>query len=129
MTFCGQPPAITNAEVIAPNQFYDDIAAYICNAGYESVLPKNLTCQADGTWTSEPSCTGMSSPVLNFSCYNNMLCIYFASLMRNLLWWLSENMCLAFSQSFKYVYTFELFVKTPSNCIFLYSHGFTWFHF
>ena len=50
-----------NAELIVSSTFYGDVATYICNIGYESVLPLSVECKADGTWTSEPNCASTSA--------------------------------------------------------------------
>ena len=48
VTNCGEPPSVSNAMADAPSQFYEDVASYTCNTGYESASPTNVTCQAYG---------------------------------------------------------------------------------
>ncbi|TSN12231.1 Sushi, von Willebrand factor type A, EGF and pentraxin domain-containing protein 1 [Bagarius yarrelli] len=54
---CGPPPIVENAVSLPADESYQSVVMYICNTGMNLIGPQNLTCQADGTWSSPaPTC-------------------------------------------------------------------------
>ena len=55
---CGAPPAAdSNGAVLAlATTTFGSVATYTCNSGYNLVGSTTLTCQADETWGSAPTC-------------------------------------------------------------------------
>ncbi|XP_019620833.1 PREDICTED: uncharacterized protein LOC109467329 [Branchiostoma belcheri] len=61
---CPVLSAPTNGAVTGTN-FYQDVATFTCDTGYDLVGSSSLTCQADTTWSgASPTCTGMTCPLL-----------------------------------------------------------------
>ena len=57
---CGQPPDVPNATFTLEGLFYEDIAFYSCDPGFEvsdGVADWNITCQSDDTWSAGSSCS------------------------------------------------------------------------
>ncbi|XP_035690034.1 P-selectin-like [Branchiostoma floridae] len=51
--------------VMTGGNFYQDIARFTCNSGYDRVGTASLTCQADRTWNGiAPTCTRVQCPSL-----------------------------------------------------------------
>ncbi|KAI5629830.1 sushi, von Willebrand factor type A, EGF and pentraxin domain-containing protein 1 isoform X1 [Silurus asotus] len=56
-TSCGPPPVVENAASLPTGESYQSNVTYICNTGMNLIGPQNVTCQADGTWSSPaPTC-------------------------------------------------------------------------
>ncbi len=68
---CDTSPNIANGMVVSSTGTrFKDTTTYDCNTGYlMSGLP-TVTCQATGSWSTLPSCTGIAIAKQNiFSCY------------------------------------------------------------
>ncbi|KAI8507036.1 hypothetical protein Bbelb_154750, partial [Branchiostoma belcheri] len=74
-TWSGAVPTCTRKEcplLTAPtngantgSNFYQDVATFTCNSGYDLVGSSSLTCQADATWSgTAPTCTRKVCPLL-----------------------------------------------------------------
>ena len=56
---CGNAPTIQNgnADSVA-RMSYGNSVRYNCNKGYDLFGPSSVSCQADGSYTQLPSCSG-----------------------------------------------------------------------
>ena len=63
---CGQPPAITNGNVLAPNSTYQSMARYECSEGFQITGSTLMECRHDGVWEGEiPRCVSVTCPRLS----------------------------------------------------------------
>lgn len=54
-----------NAVSVPTGESYRSNVTYICNTGMNLIGPQNLTCQADGAWSSPtPTCEGKKSALI-----------------------------------------------------------------
>jgi cysteine-rich repeat protein len=53
---CGTPPNISNGSRTFSATTYQATAAYSCNSGYVRSGPSAATCQANGAWSTRPTC-------------------------------------------------------------------------
>ena len=65
---CGQAPTIANAtHGSVGNLSYGNSVTYTCAKGFEMTGSATIFCQADGTWTQKPICSGMSFAIYDFT--------------------------------------------------------------
>ena len=56
---CGYPPSISNGFRGTPTRTtFGGTVTYSCNTGYQLSGSATVTCQASGSWSTRPSCTG-----------------------------------------------------------------------
>ena len=56
---CGYPPSISNGFRGTPTHTtYGGTVTYSCDTGYQMSGSATVTCQASGSWSTRPSCTG-----------------------------------------------------------------------
>ncbi|XP_076452127.1 uncharacterized protein LOC143287751 [Babylonia areolata] len=66
--YCGQAPQIENGYVQSTTgAVFESVATYVCADDYAPNGALNITCQADGTWQSPPSCEAPMCPPLGSS--------------------------------------------------------------
>lgn len=53
---CGSPPSVTNGSRSFTTTTYQSTASYSCNSGYVRSGPVTATCQANGAWSTPPTC-------------------------------------------------------------------------
>ncbi|XP_058886297.1 sushi, von Willebrand factor type A, EGF and pentraxin domain-containing protein 1 isoform X1 [Acipenser ruthenus] len=75
---CGTPPSVENAVALATGDTYRNNISFVCSSGFHLSGPQNITCQANGSWsTPTPVCEGVTckSPGLlvnGLAEYNNL---------------------------------------------------------
>ncbi|XP_041117630.1 sushi, von Willebrand factor type A, EGF and pentraxin domain-containing protein 1 isoform X2 [Polyodon spathula] len=75
---CGTPPSVENAVALATGDTYRNNISFVCSSGFHLAGPQNITCQANGSWsTPTPVCEGVicESPGLlvnGLAEYNNL---------------------------------------------------------
>ncbi len=56
---CDNPPTIPNGSRAFVGTAFGESAFYICNSGYQLSGSSTVTCQADGSWSTVPTCKGV----------------------------------------------------------------------
>ncbi|MGH0158069.1 UNVERIFIED_CONTAM: hypothetical protein FKN15_073952, partial [Acipenser sinensis] len=58
---CGTPPSVENAVALATGDTYRNNISFVCSSGFHLAGPQNITCQANGSWsTPTPVCEGVT---------------------------------------------------------------------
>ncbi len=79
---CGSPPTITNGMMISSTgTTFGETATYTCSTGYQRSGSATITCQASGSWSTAPVCTGKTQ-------HEDIVSDYFSqpSVMTSLHW-------------------------------------------
>ena len=62
---CGPPPSVSNGSFRMPTSItFGGVVTYSCDAGYQLSGSATVTCQASGSWSGIPICTGKSNFIL-----------------------------------------------------------------